>query len=141
MKIRNTVFNPAISVNKLNRAKELRKKMTPPEAMLWKRLRTNKLDGIHFRRQQVILGYIVDFYCHEAGLIIEVDGKIHKSQKMEDARRERHLLREGYEIIRFDNQEIEMHIEKALLKIKTEVVKLTNKEKTNKIGFSISEKT
>ena len=132
MKVRNTVFNPANTIEKLNRAKELRKKMTPAEAMLWKRLKTNKLGGIHFRRQQVILGYIVDFYCHAVGLIIEVDGKIHEYQKVKDAQRQQNLCREGYEIMRLKNQEIENNIEKVLLKIKTKVEKMTIKEtKTN----------
>ncbi|MCC6986377.1 MAG: DUF559 domain-containing protein [Anaerolineales bacterium] len=51
-------------------------------------MRANKL-GVHFRRQQVIQGFIVDFYCHRAGLVVEVDGDIHDLQKEEDERREK----------------------------------------------------
>ena len=47
--------------------------MTPAEKILWKELRANKL-GVHFRRQQVIQGFIVGFYCHKAELVVEVDG-------------------------------------------------------------------
>ena len=50
--------------------------MTPEEKILWGCLRGNKLNGLHFRRQQVIAGYIVDFYCHSVRLVIEIDGKI-----------------------------------------------------------------
>ena len=64
--------------------------MTPAEKFLWEELRTNKL-GVHFRRQQAIAGFIVDFYCHKAGLVIEVDVDIHDLQKEEDERREKVL--------------------------------------------------
>ena len=47
--------------------------MTPAEKLLWQEIRANKL-GVRFRRQQVIQGFIVDFYCHQAGLVVEVDG-------------------------------------------------------------------
>ncbi|MBK9210147.1 MAG: DUF559 domain-containing protein [Anaerolineales bacterium] len=58
---------------KLERARELRRDMTPAEKILWEELRRNKL-GVHFRRQQVIERFIADFYCHSASLVIEVDG-------------------------------------------------------------------
>ena len=64
--------------------------MTPAEKILWNELRANKL-GVHFRRHQIIQGFIVDFYCHKAALVIEVDGDIHDLQQEEDARRERAL--------------------------------------------------
>jgi very-short-patch-repair endonuclease len=54
--------------------------------------RANKL-GVHFRRQQIIQGFIVDFYCPKVGLVVEVDGDIHDLQQEEDARREK-VLRE-----------------------------------------------
>ena len=58
--------------------------MTPAEKILWEELRANKL-GVHFRRQQVISGFIVDFYCHKAALVLEVDGDVHDLQQEEDA--------------------------------------------------------
>jgi very-short-patch-repair endonuclease len=79
--------------------------MTPAEKILWQELRGNKL-GIHFRRQQVIAGFIVDFYCHKAGLVIEVDGDIHDLQQEEDARRERVLSEMGLRVVRFGNEEV-----------------------------------
>jgi len=78
----------------LQRAKDLRREMTPAKKILWKELWANKL-GIHFRRRQVIQGFIVDFYCHRAGLVIEVDGDIHDLQKEEDERREEALSPAG----------------------------------------------
>lgn len=64
--------------------------MTLAEKILWQEVRVNKL-GVHFRRQQVIQGFIVDFYCHRAGLVVEVDGDVHDLQKEEDERRESFL--------------------------------------------------
>ena len=55
--------------------------MTPAEKILWNELRANKL-GVHFRRQQVIAGFIVDFYCHKSALVIEVDGIFTTCNKM-----------------------------------------------------------
>ncbi|GMV34705.1 MAG: hypothetical protein AMXMBFR60_25340 [Chloroflexota bacterium] len=63
MPVKNIVTNQKVTAQKLQRAKELRRDMTPAEKILWEELRANKL-GVHFRRQQVIQGFIVDFYCH-----------------------------------------------------------------------------
>ena len=69
---------------KLARAKEFRRNMTLAEKILWRQLRRNQLGGYHFRRQQVIDGFIADFYCNAAKLIIEVDGGIHELLKEND---------------------------------------------------------
>ena len=84
---------------------ELRRDMTPAEKLLWQELRANKL-GVHFRRQQVIAGFIVDFYCHTASLVVEVDGDIHDLQQEEDVRREKALHEIGLRIVRFRNDEL-----------------------------------
>lgn len=57
--------------------------MTPAEKLLWQEVRAKKL-GVRFRRQQIIQGFIVDFYCHKAALVVEVDGDIHELQKDKD---------------------------------------------------------
>src|SRR6185295_4184560 len=62
--------------------------------------------GVHFRRQQIIAGFIVDFYCHKAALVVEVDGDIHDLQQEEDARREKVLSEMGLRIVRFRNDEV-----------------------------------
>jgi len=79
--------------------------MTPAEKILWQEVRAKKL-GVRFRRQQVIAGFIVDFYCHKAALVIEVDGDIHDLQQEEDARREKVLSALGLRIVRFRNDEV-----------------------------------
>jgi len=62
--------------------------------------------AVHFRRQQVIAGFIVDFYCHKTALVIEVDGDIHDLQPEEDARREKALNELGLQIVRFKNEDV-----------------------------------
>ena len=77
---RGIVRGQRIEPEKLARAKALRREMTPQEATLWQRLRKNALNGLHFRRQQVVDGFILDFYCHRAALVLEVDGLSHEGQ-------------------------------------------------------------
>ncbi len=91
---------------KKERAKQFRQEMTPAETALWQRLRTNKLDGLHFRRQQVIGGLIADFYCHEASLVIEVDGVVHDTQADADRERDRILTARGLHVLRLTNTQI-----------------------------------
>ncbi|WP_425149582.1 endonuclease domain-containing protein, partial [Candidatus Binatus sp.] len=66
----------SVQAEKLAFAKRLRRDMTAPERILWKVLRRNAIDGFHFRRQQVIAGYVVDFYCDDGKLAIELDGGV-----------------------------------------------------------------
>ena len=63
MPLKNIVTGQRVTKEKLQRAKELRREMTPAEKILWQEVRAKKL-GVRFRRQQVIQGFIVDFYCH-----------------------------------------------------------------------------
>ncbi|TSA28179.1 MAG: endonuclease domain-containing protein, partial [Bacteroidetes bacterium] len=93
-------------------AKRLREKMTPCEKTLWERLRRKNLRGVKFRRQHPIEYYIADFYCHEARLVIEVDGPIHEKeeQKLHDENRTAELDRFDIKGIRFPNEEIKNHI-------------------------------
>jgi very-short-patch-repair endonuclease len=117
MTIKNTVIGQTITTEKRQRAKELRQNMTPEEALLWRELRTNKLAGWHFRRQQIIDGFIVDFYCHAASLIVEVDGGIHETQKEQDAERDAHLISRGFRILRLTNDEVNKDLQGVLQKI------------------------
>lgn len=94
--------------------------MTPAEKTLWEELRANKL-GVHFRRQQVIQGFIVDFYCHKAGLVIEVDGDVHDLQQEEDARREKALSALGLIIVRFRNDEVVRSLSTVVGKIEESI--------------------
>jgi very-short-patch-repair endonuclease len=108
------VNSQAITPAKLARAKELRRDMTPSERKLWTSLRTNRLGGFHFRRQQVIEPYIVDFYCHKAALVIEVDGSIHFDQEDYDRNRDENLQALGLCVLRFSNTEINQSIDRVL---------------------------
>jgi very-short-patch-repair endonuclease len=101
----------------LERAKKLRREMTLAENILWKELRTNKLNGLHFRRQQIIEGYIADFYCHQYALIVEVGGGIHDLQKEYDKDREKYFIARGFKIIRFANDELIKNKKSVLQKI------------------------
>ena len=119
MPVKNIIPGQRVAKEKLERARELRREMTRAENILWEELRRNKL-GVHFRRQQVIAGFIVDFYCHELKLIIEVDGLIHEEDKYKrkDEIRDDYLTKRGYTIIRYWNEEIQFDIEKVIDSIK-----------------------
>ena len=91
--------------------------MTPAKKILWEELRANKL-GVHFRRQQVIQGFIIDFYCHKSALVVEVDGDVHDLQKEEDERREKVLSQLGLRVVRFRNDEIERDVSAVVGKIR-----------------------
>ena len=117
MPVKNIIPGQRIAKAKLQRARELRQAMTTAEKALWQELRANKL-GIHFRRQQIIAGFIVDFYCHKAGLVVEVDGYIHDLRQEEDARREKILNEMGLRIVRFRNEEILRNLALVVEKIK-----------------------
>ena len=104
-----------------NATREKRKKLrslpTKAEYVLWQELREQKI-GYRFRRQVSIDAFIVDFYCHELKLIIEVDGPIHENQKEYDYIREKHLKDLGYIILRFTNEEVLFYRENTIQKIK-----------------------
>lgn len=122
MPVKNIIQGQTVTKEKLQRAKELRRDMTPAEKILWQELRGNKL-GVHFRRQQVIAGFIVDFYCHKASLVIEVDGDIHDLQQEEDARREKVLSEMGLRIVRFENDEVVKNLSAMVGKIRKSIPK------------------
>lgn len=98
------------------RAKLLRNRLTPAERMLWEHVRKNQLKGYKFRRQHPIRHWIVDFYCHAAKLVIEVDGSVHDTieQRQYDANRTEELELLGLRVLRFDNAEVYHFIEDVL---------------------------
>ena len=95
---------------------EMRKNATQTENILWQSIRKN-LTGYHFRRQQIVGNFIVDFVCLEKLLVIEVDGDIHDYQKKEDFERTEFLKQKGFRVIRFRNEEILENLEKVMEKI------------------------
>jgi very-short-patch-repair endonuclease len=80
--------NQFVTREKLELAKDLRQRMTPQEKILWHALRRDALAALHIRRQQVVAGYILDFYCASAKLAIEVDGASHLNRTEHDALRD-----------------------------------------------------
>ena len=95
-------------------ARELRRKSTPAEKVLWEALRANRLNGIPFYRQIPIYHditgreafFIADFYCHKARLVIELDGAIHGGSEEADEERSRILNLLGITVIRFRNEQV-----------------------------------
>jgi very-short-patch-repair endonuclease len=114
---RRIVRGQHIEPEKLVRAKSLRREMTRPEAMLWQRLGKDALNGLHFRRQQVVDGFILDFYCHQAALVVEVDGLVHTGQIVYDAERSAVLAGRGLRVLRVTNAEVEANLEAVLAQI------------------------
>lgn len=102
-----------------------RKTPTEAEAILWDLLKGNNI-GLHFRRQHIILDYIVDFICLDKGLVIELDGGYHNNpeQKEYDEQRTAHLQRLGYIELRFTNEELLVNPDSVVAKIKEVASKL-----------------
>ena len=81
-------------------ARDLRRKSTPTEDMLWQALRRQQLHGLQFRRQHPIGPFVVDFVCHSARLVVEVDDPIHNDHREYDIERDIYLQRVGYTVLR-----------------------------------------
>jgi very-short-patch-repair endonuclease len=100
--------------------KDLRNNATPAERELWKYISSSKLAGRKFRRQHSINNYIVDFFCFEEKLIIELDGEHHFSDEgyKKDSKRDAALNKAGYKIIRIENKWVFDNLEGVLDDIK-----------------------
>ncbi len=111
------------------RARQLRKQLTPSEKVLWQALRGRKLEGYKFLRQHPILvddngreTFVVgDFYCAEARLIVEVDGPVHEHQQEQDGARDFSTALRSYRVVRIAAREVEEHLPEVLTAIKREV--------------------
>ena len=113
------VLGQRVKSVKVERARDLRRHMTHAEKLLWQRLRGSQLAGVRWRRQQIIAGFIVDFYCHAARLIVELDGAVHRSQQEYDAARDEALAARNLLILRFTNTDVETNITNVLAQIHT----------------------
>ena len=100
--------NQITSPVKIQRSRELRKQMTEAEKIFWKRVRNRKLDTLKFRRQQIIDGFIVDFYCEELSLVVELDGCIHDdpNQRLRDDSRDEFFRQRGLHVLRVRNHDV-----------------------------------
>jgi len=93
------------------RARALRKELTPAERKLWSVLRGDKLNGVSFRRQHAIGNYIVDFVSIKKKLVVELDGSQHLEQTEYDEERTRYLESQGYRVVRFWNNQVEKELD------------------------------
>ena len=100
----------------IKRARSLRKRQTVMEMLLWRELCDRRLHGMKFRRQVPIGPFIVDFYCADKKLIVELDGSIHKDPivQIKDRNKERYLVESGYQLLRFTNDEAAFNIIKVI---------------------------
>ena len=103
---------PSYTKETVQRARELRKNMTPTEWAVWNHLRDKKT-GVKFRRQVPIGKYIVDFFSLEIGFVVEIDGSQHYEEKniSYDNRRSAFFKRYGIIIIRFNNHDVATNLE------------------------------
>ncbi len=102
----------------LEAARILRENMTNYEKLIWERLKGKQICGLRFRRQHPIDIFIVDFFCHEVRLVVEIDGEIHDQQEEYDDGRSAEMEKFGIRVIRFTNSEVEKNIEVVINKIK-----------------------
>ena len=97
-----------VAVDKIGRARSLRKRMPPMEAKLWNALRELKPLGYHFRRQVPLGRYFADFACHASRLVVEVDGETH-TNPIYDRARDAFMHAEGYRVLRVTNDDVRDH--------------------------------
>ena len=106
-------------MNKTKFAKKLRYNMTDAEHKVWSHLRLRQLEGYYFRRQASMGPYVVDFVCHGAKLVIELDGGQHAISVAQDEKRTAWLSNEGYRVIRFWNNEVKENLEGVVKTIRS----------------------
>jgi len=97
-------------------ARSLRRTATDAEQILWSRLRGKQIHGLPFYRQKPLAGYIADFYCAKAKLVIELDGSQHfeEQHRLNDAERTRVLEAMGLRVLRFDNRQVLVELDRVV---------------------------
>ena len=100
----------------VERARALRRRLSPPEARLWVRLRRRQIRGLKFRRQHPIGPYILDFYCAEVRLAVEVDGQCHDhpDRIAHDRRRTARLREQNIRVVRLAAESVRVHLDGVL---------------------------
>ncbi len=105
-------------------ARDLRQGPTRSEAILWKALRNRAVNGLKFRRQHPVGPFVIDFYCHEQALAVEVDGPIHHYTPIADAQRQSALESLGVRFVRIPADAVERDVEGAIALIKAAIAAL-----------------
>jgi very-short-patch-repair endonuclease len=98
-------------------ARQMRRYSTSAENRLWQRLRNRQILGFRFRRQHPLDRFILDFYCSEAQLAIEIDGPVHRYTQQEDLVRQQFLKTQGLQMLRFTNEEVHNSLDSVLEQI------------------------
>ncbi len=124
-------------------SRDLRKNQTPHEKKLWRLLRNRRFQGFKFHRQFVLDPYVVDFCCYERRLVIELDGGGHNNpiQENDDQKRDTHLCKKGFTVLRFWNHELDKNeagvLDKIFQQLNTPLIRphghLLPKEKEERI--------
>jgi very-short-patch-repair endonuclease len=106
-------------------AGDLRKSMTPAEKVLWERLRSKKVKGFRFRRQHPINDFIVDFFCYDAMLAIEIDGEVHGDDHQSERDKQRTIILKklGIKELRFTNQQVINQTDDVINRVEKELSK------------------
>lgn len=128
-----------MKVTKIQLARHLRQEQTPAEKTLWGLLRNRNFENLKFRRQHPLKDYIVDFYCHQLMLIIELDGAYHneKEQKYNDEQRDFHLSFLGYKVLRYKNNTV-INNSRAILE---DIKEIENQAPSKRERVGVREKT
>ena len=111
----------------LERARELRRQQTPTEKVVWAALRRNRLEEFRFKRQVPLGPYFADFACLSARLIVEIDGGGHDQTYRYDRTRTDFLTREGYEVIRFSNEDVGTNLDGVVETIRQALLERTGR--------------
>ena len=106
-------------------ARQLRKNSTLAEVLLWQKIK-NKAFEVQFHRQVPLLEYIVDFYCHELMLAIEVDGNSHENNFLDDQKRQLKLEEQGVRFLRVTDKVVKNEMFSVLLKIEQTIDEVKN---------------
>ncbi len=112
-KYKNLPYNPKLK----ERAKELRKAGNLSEVLLWQQIKNKKFLGLDFHRQKIIGNYIVDFYCPELDLVVEIDGSSHDFKEEYDAKREEFLKSLKLNVIHFEDKRVKQDLNAALAEL------------------------
>jgi very-short-patch-repair endonuclease len=104
-------------------ARRLRRQATPAERYLWQHLRRSAI-GVKFRRQAPLLRFVADFYCASKGLVVEIDGAVHKERREYDARRDQELAEFGLVTLRFSNYRVLQDIDGVVAEIERTLLRL-----------------
>jgi very-short-patch-repair endonuclease len=104
-------------------ARDLRNNLTECERLLWDRLKNRKIAGYKFRCQHPIFRYVLDFYCLEKLLAIELDGDVHKKRKDYDSYRDDFMKSMGIHTLRFTNNQIMQNTDMVVCTIESELLR------------------